>query len=292
MQKQTFDIVIAGGGIMGSATAYYLASADAGLRIAVVERDPSYEKASTTLSMANARIQFSMRKNVEISKYAFDILETFEEDMAVDGERPGIAYYREGNLFLIDETGRSAAENALKMQKELGCKVEWWDPETIAARYPLYDPKGYIGGTFGAEDGHLDAYAVLMSYRAKARSMGVEFHHDEVKTIRTHAGKTIGVDLASGGNLISPIVINCAGAWCTELARTAGVALPVQPVKRQVFALDTKVKPEGPLPLTILPSGLYFRTETGGTILLGKSMTDDPVGFEFSWDQNRFFDIL
>jgi glycine/D-amino acid oxidase-like deaminating enzyme len=68
--------------------------------------------------------------------------------------------------------------------------------------------------------------------------------------------------------------------------------MPVKPVKRQVFALDTAVKPEGPLPLTILPSGLYFRTETGDLLLLGKSMAEDPVGFDFTWDDKRFNEIL
>jgi glycine/D-amino acid oxidase-like deaminating enzyme len=68
--------------------------------------------------------------------------------------------------------------------------------------------------------------------------------------------------------------------------------LPIQPIKRQVFALDTAVKPAKPLPLTVLPSGLYFRSETGGLILLGKSMADDPSGFDFSWDDKRFMEIL
>jgi len=87
-------------------------------------------------------------------------------------------------------------------------------------------------------------------------------------------------------------VVNCAGAWAAQIAATAGVELPVVPIKRQVFALDTAVKPEGPLPLTVLPSGMYFRTETGGIILLGKSMTEDPAGFNFSWDEKRFMEIL
>ena len=64
------------------------------------------------------------------------------------------------------------------------------------------------------------------------------------------------------------------------------------PTKRQIFALDTQVKSSVPLPLTILPSGLYFRTETGNLILLGKSMEDDPVGFDFTWDDKRFTEIL
>jgi len=96
------------------------------------------------------------------------------------------------------------------------------------------------------------------------------------------------VTLGSGERLTSRIVVNCAGPWAAQVAETAGVIIPVEPVKRQIYALETAVKPEGPLPLTFLPSGLYFRTETGGLILLGKSMDDDPVGFDFTWDEKRF----
>jgi glycine/D-amino acid oxidase-like deaminating enzyme len=100
------------------------------------------------------------------------------------------------------------------------------------------------------------------------------------------------VELAAGETLSAGCVVNCGGAWAAQIAQTAGVTLPVIPVKRQVFALDPAVKPEGPLPLTVLLSGLYFRTETGGLILLGKSMEDDPVGFNFAWDDQRFMEVL
>jgi glycine/D-amino acid oxidase-like deaminating enzyme len=151
---------------------------------------------------------------------------------------------------------------------------------------------GLVGGTFGPQDGYFDAYAALMGYKAKARSLGAEYIADEVINITTAGGRTTGVKLNSGKSLTSKYIINCAGAWAAGVARTAGVKLPVEPVKRQVFALDPAVKPEGPLPLTILPSGLYFRTETGGQILLGKSMKEDPVGFDFNWDEKRFMEIL
>jgi len=149
-----------------------------------------------------------------------------------------------------------------------------------------------MGGTFGPQDGHLDAYSVLMAYRAKAKALGTKFLKDEVVEITTSQKTVGGVRLASGDTLAAKIVVNCAGAWAAKVARTANVHLPVVPIKRQIFALDTAVKPAGPLPLTILPSGLYFRTETGNLILLGKSMDDDPIGFDFSWDQKRFTEIL
>ena len=290
--KDAYDVVIVGGGIMGSATAYYLMKKDARLEVAVVERDPTYERASTTLSMANIRIQFSLKENVQISRYAFEALDRFEEDMTVDDDRPCIAFRREGNLFLVDREGRAAAEKGRELQKSLGGPVEWWSPREIREHYPLYDASAYEGGTFGPKDGHLDAYAVLMGYKAKARSLGARFIRDEVTGVLIGGKEVSGVSLASGGTLSSKVVVNCAGAWASEVANTAGIQIPVVPVKRQVFALDTKVKPAGPLPLTILPSGLYFRTETGNLILLGWSFDDDPVGFDFSWDQKRFVDLI
>jgi FAD-dependent oxidoreductase domain-containing protein 1 len=292
MENRTFDVIIVGGGIIGSATAYYLVKNDDKLKVAVVERDPTYERASTTLSMANIRIQFSLKENIEVSKYAFEILDRFEEEMTVEDERPHIAFRREGNLFLVDEKGLVAARSALDLQKSLGCPVEWWSPGEVAEHYPLYDPSPFQGSTFGPGDGHLDPYAVLMGYKAKARSLGAEYIKDEVAGIVSRGKQVEGVLLVSGAKLFSRTAVNCAGAWAAEVAGTAGVEIPVSPVKRQVFALDTKVKPEGPLPLTILPSGLYFRTETGNLILLGKSLDHDPVGFDFRWDEKRFTELL
>ena len=291
MTRKSYDILIVGGGIMGSSVAYNLINADSTLRIAVIEMDSAYENSSTTRSAANARIQFSLRQNIEISQYAFETLKKFNESMAVDGATVDVRFRQEGNLFLVDKEGRGASEKAFALQRELGCSVEWWSTEKIKEVYPLYDPSGMEGGTFGPEDGHLDAYGMLMGYRKKAISLGVEYINDEVVRICKDSGRATGVCTGAGKELNAKYVVNCAGAWAAGVAETAGIGIPVEPVKRQIFILDTKVKPEGPLPLTILPSGLYFKTE-GDLILLGKSLAEDPVGFSFSWHEQRFLDIL
>ena len=288
MGNQQFDIVIIGGGIMGSATAYYLMKADPRLHLVVIEPDPTYSRASTALSMSNARIQFSMEENIRISRYAFEVLDRFEDEMMVDGNRPFIALRREGNLFLVDDAGRAAAEQAYALQRQLGCAVHWWSPGEVRDRFPLYEPADLVAGTYGPQDGHFDAFAVLMAYRSKAVSLGAVYMKDRVVDVRTAAGAVIGVSLASGSALTTGVAVNCTGAWAAQTAETAGVRLPVSPVKRQVFVLDPEIKPEVPLPLTVLPSGLYFRSETGGLIVLGKSMDTDPVGVDFQWDEDRF----
>ncbi len=292
MNQISSDVAIIGGGIMGSAVAYHLKQADANIDVVVVEMDPTYSKASTTLSLANVRIQFSFEQNIRISQFAFEVLEDFGEKMAVGDHRPDIAFRREGNLFLVDDPDIPSAEAAINLQKSLGCRVEWWTPEQIKQNYPLYAPEHLAAGTFGLLDGHFDAYAFLMGYKKKARSMGTRYIENRVTDVLTAGSRVRGVRLASGETLSANCVVNCAGAWAAEVARSARINLPVNPVKRQVFVLDTAVKPQGPLPLTVLPSGLYFRTETGGRILLGKSMPQDPVGFDFSWDDKRFMEIL
>ena len=212
--------------------------------------------------------------------------------MAVDGNKPKIYYHPEGNLFLVDENNEAQARRAFDLQQSLGCRIEWWTPQKIKEAFPLYETGSFLGGTYGPDDGHFDAYAALMGYKAKARSLGAEYLKNDVEEITTRSGRVTGVKLASNESLAARSIINCAGAWAVQVAATAGVNLPIEPIKRQVFTLDTAVKPQGPLPLTVLPSGLYFRTETGGVILLGKSMVEDPPGFDFSWDDKRFMEIL
>lgn len=100
--------------------------------------------------------------------------------MAVDGHPPAIFYRREGNLFLYTEETMPAAKRAFEMQKSLGCAIEWWTPEQVLEHYPIYENlAGIKAATFGPEDGHFDAYAVLMAFKAKAQSLGVEYVQEE-----------------------------------------------------------------------------------------------------------------
>ena len=90
---------------MGCAIAYYLLRADPGLDVAVVEPDPTYARASTTLSDGNVRIQFNLVENIRMSQYALEVERTFAADMEVSGFRPEISARHQGNLFTVDETG-------------------------------------------------------------------------------------------------------------------------------------------------------------------------------------------
>jgi FAD-dependent oxidoreductase domain-containing protein 1 len=290
MSHTEADVVIVGGAVMGSATAYHLARLDPGLRVMVVEKDPTYRYSSTLLSDGNVRIQFNLEENIRISQYAFEVLETFATDMAVGAFSPDPAPRHQGNLFLASAEHATEARRGMERQIALGCEVIWLDADEIGDRYPPFAGNGYVGGTFSQIDGAVDPNAVLHGYRRKSADLGVEYVEDEVTRLLTDGGAITGVELAGGSRLESPVVMNAAGAWCSGLAKTAGVDLPVTPVMRSVYTVETSIREE--VPSVFLPNGLYVLPEHEGTFAIGWSLSDDPVGFDFTYSRERFEDVL
>ena len=284
------DVAIVGGAIMGSATAYNLARLDPSLRVVVVEKDPSYRYSSTLLSDGNVRIQFNLEENIRISQYGFEVMETFPEDMAVGEFRPDPAPRHQGNLFLTTESDEPTARSGMERQISLGCDVEWLDADEVARRYPPYAGDGFIGGTFSQIDGSVDPNAVLHGYRRKAAAMGVEYLTGEAARLLAVDGAMRGVELTDGAIIEAPIVMNAAGAWGTDLAGTIGIALPVLPIMRTVYVVETPLREK--LPSVFLPNGIYLIPEHEGSFAVGWSLPDDPVGFDFTFTRERFEDVL
>jgi FAD-dependent oxidoreductase domain-containing protein 1 len=281
--SEKFDVIMAGGGVMGCATAYYLMGADPTMKVAIVEMDPEYKRNSTVLSDGNVRLQFNLKENILISLYGLERWKTFSEDMTVGDWRPAIDFRQEGNLFLTDEASQENAKAGLALQQSLGCEVSWLEPAEIKARFPLYNETKFSGGAFGPLDGTMDPQAVLIAFKRKAVDLGATFIEAEVAEVLHSAGVVNGVKLTEGTQLRAKYVVNSAGAWGTKLARTAGIELPVDPVRRQVFVLQTA---------TVFPSGLYLIQEHGGQFMCGKSLDDDPIGFDFTWNHDKFMDFM
>jgi glycine/D-amino acid oxidase-like deaminating enzyme len=277
---------------MGASTAYHLVQADPAIEVVVIEQDPTYARASTVLSDGNVRIQFNLEENIRMSQYTMEVLETFTDDMAVGAYRPELQPKHQGNLFLTDAPGRPAAIEGMERQQSLGASVEWLDEPEIAGRFPAFRSSTMVGGTLGPEDGSVDPSAMLRGYRAKAAALGASFVHAQVVGLEVDGGQISGVQLADGSRLLSPIVVNCAGAWAADLAATAGVDLPVQPVMRTVYVVSGTVASDG-LPSVFLPSGIYAIPEHGQTWLMAWSLPDDPVGYEFVPSvRSRFTDTI
>lgn len=283
--------MIVGGGAMGAATAYYLLQLSPDLGVAVVERDPSYRQSSTLLSDGNVRIQFNVEENIRMSQFAMEAIKDFPERMSVGSWRPEPAPREQGNLFLADRNGQEAARDGLRRQLALGCEVGWLDADEVVSRFPAFAGEGYVGGTFGPRDGSVDPTAVLQGYVRRSVADGAHYLQAEATSIRSELSQVTGVELADGTLLSAPVVINAAGAWCAVLVESQGVELPVIPVMRTVFTIDTHVPTEG-LPSVFLPSGLYLIPEHGNRFICAWSQRDDPVGYDFTFRREKFFDVV
>ncbi len=276
---------------MGCAIATYLLRHDSQLKIALIEKDLTYQYSSTVLSDGNSRVQFNVKENIQMSQYALKVLETFADDMAVDGDRPDVAFRQQGNLFLTDEAGRAEVEAGLALQQSLGCNVEWLTPGEARKVYPLLsaDESLFVGATFGRDDGTMSPQAVLEAYKKKAVALGAGLIEAEVTAVLHQANQVTGVQLKDGDVLQSNIVVNSAGAWGTHGAQACGVQIPVQPVMRQVYIVETAVRPKNILPLLLLPSGTYLIHEGHGVFMTAHSFADDLVTTtDFSWQRSKF----
>ena len=287
----TRDVVIVGGAVMGAATAYYLKHLEPSLRITVVERDRTYRQSSTMLSDGNVRIQFNLEENIRMSQFGLDALEDFGERMAVGDWEPDPAPRHQGNLFLTDAAHRHEADIGLERQRDLGCRVEWLDAAEIHRRFPAFDGAGYVGGTLGPLDGSVDPGAVLQGYVRKSAALGVEYLTAEASGLTRSGSAITGVTLADGTHLSAPVVVNACGAWCAPLAATVQVDLPVVPVMRTVYTVETAIDNEA-LPSVFLPSGLYVLPEAAGRFLIGWSQPDDPVGYDFTFSRGKFYELI
>ena len=287
------DVLIVGGASMGWSTAHHLLQLDPGLDLAVVERDPSLRHSSTMLSDGNVRIQFNLEENIVISQYAMECLETFPEAMATGDFVPDPQMRKQGNLFLVDEDGKSDAMEGLATQQGLGCDSEWLDMDVISGRYPALSSESLVGGTFGPDDGSVDPHAVVEGYRRKALATGATADDAEVQSLELVGDHVRGVHLADGTRVESDIVVVCAGAWSTGLLATAGVRIPVEPVMRTVYVVAGEVPGSDELPSAFLPSGVYVIPEKNGTFFMAWSTDMDPVGLDFTpAPRSRFYDMI
>jgi glycine/D-amino acid oxidase-like deaminating enzyme len=276
------DVVIVGGAAMGAATAYYLKALDPAVNVVVVERDPSYRHSSTVLSDGNVRIQFNLEENIRMSQFALEAVTDFSERMSVGEWRPEPSPHYQGNLFLTDKVGEAAAREGMARQLDLGCEVEWVEADEVGSRFPPYRGGGYSGGTLGPRDGSVDPSAVLQGYLRKSEALGVSYLTAEVARFRARGTAISGVTMSDGSTIDAARVVNAAGAWCAPLAATIGVDLPVEPVMRTVYTIETRID-NARLPSVFLPAGLYVIPETAGRFLVGWSQPDDPVGYDFTF---------
>jgi sarcosine oxidase len=290
------DLVIVGGAIVGSSVATFLASRpDWSGRIILVERDLTYRTSSTTLSAASIRLQFSTPLNIEISRFGVGLIKHLDRWLGVPGSQtPEVDFVEGGYLFLATPPGLSILQQHHALQRAHDVQVVLLDADELHARFPWMRTDDLAGGSLGlADEGWFDAYALLQAFRRKARSLGAEYLEGTVVAIEHDGERLTGVRLADGRRIATERVLNAAGPRAAEVAAMAGLELPVHPRKRHVYHFDCRERLR-PAPLTILPSGVYFRPE-GDTWIAGYSPRQgepDPDTLDLEMDRSLFDDVI
>lgn len=246
------EIVIIGAGVIGASIAYHLTMR--GVKdVLILERESEQGKGSTGKATGGVRAQFETEINIKMSLYSLEFLKNWEFDCW---------YEPRGYLFFAtDEWQFDYLKRNVEFQKSLGVKdVEIVDTETIKEICPILNCEDITGGSFGANDGFVNPLAIMRGFTAKAEENGAKIEFEtKVLSIETENRKVCAVE-TNKGRIECEKVVLATGAWAKELAKTAGIDLPVEPQKRQiVWAKSQKTLPEN-LPMVIdIGSGFHFR---------------------------------
>jgi FAD-dependent oxidoreductase domain-containing protein 1 len=280
-----YDVVIIGGAIVGSSVAYYLREEGFSGSIALVERDPQFVQAATTLSCASIRQQFSIPENIRLSQFTLGLFRRLKEEFGADAD---IGFRENGYLILSSDGGLPVLRANHAAQEAEGADIVIEDAQALVRRFPWLSPEGIAAGAFGRTgEGWFDAHAYLQLFRRALRTKRIDFINASVAGIEREGDRISAVLLDNGERLEAGTVVNAAGPNAGEVSTMAGIALPVEPRKRSVFVFEARDK-FADMPLIVDPSGIYVRPEgtvyiTGGAEPEEGETAADPQDFDPDW---------
>jgi FAD-dependent oxidoreductase domain-containing protein 1 len=256
-------VVIVGGAIVGSMTAYFLREQGHEGPITVLERDPSYQFSSTARSVSAIRTQFASPVNVRMSLFGAAFIKSLKQRF---GPAADIGFRERGYLILGSEDTIEDCRAMARMQIENGASIAVLGPEELAVRFPWLNLDGVGLGTLGTtNEGWFDAWALLQLARAAARRAGVDYRHAEAVGFETKASRITAVRTAAGETIAADWVVNAAGPASGRVASWLGIELPVAPRKRTVFHLKARLDGSA-MPLLFDGQGTWMRPEGDGFI--------------------------
>ncbi len=290
-------IVIVGGGVIGSSIAWHLRTGGGdgdGAAVTVVERDPSYRRASSFLAMGGVRQQFSSAANIRLAQHSVRFYRQFDATMGASGARPRAWFRQRGYLFLVNDAMAERFERRYAKQRSLGANVERIDVDAIRARVPDLRLDDIRFGLFGPDDGYANPREVLAGFRRAAEAAGATYVTGAVTGVAVDGGRVQGVTLDGGATVACHTLVNAAGPFAATLAAMAGVDLPVTPVRQQLFRCALPRHWPYRFPVVIDPTGVHWRhddpTAPDGQdrIVVAKTKLDEPPGEHFDCDMSRW----
>jgi sarcosine oxidase subunit beta len=285
--KSTAEVIIVGGGIVGSAIAFYLEKL--GMKdVVIIEKDRFIGAGATAKCAGGIRAQFSSEVNIKISLMSENLLESFQEETGEEG-----IFDQCGYLFMVstDEQEDIFRKN-LELQKANDVPVEWLSPEDIREFVPNVKLDDILGGTFCHKDGIGDPHVFTHGYANAARKLGATIELEtEVTGVTVEGGKIAGVS-TNKGDISGRILIDAAGPAAALIGKMTGIELPIEPIKRQISTTSPLGWLDHRFPMVVdVSSGLYCHRESGG-LLLGWADPNTQPGFDESLDPDYTDEII
>lgn len=252
--------IIIGGGGMGSSTACFLSEMAApGERITVIERDATYQTASSSLSASSIRQQFSTPVSVQLSQFGWEFMSSCADEAGVPGGAVGLN--GRGYLFLGREDQAASLRQRANGNRALGISIQEFTREQLADRYPWMHCGDIAYGAIGTTgEGWFDGYMLQQLYRTRARSRGVRYAQGEVVHLEVRGSRIVAALLADGSRIEGDRFVNAGGAWSAIVARAVGVEVPVRARRRTIFVVSCPT-PLADFPILIDSSGIFVRPE-------------------------------
>jgi sarcosine oxidase, subunit beta len=275
------DVVIIGGGIVGSSIAYQLTQA--GCRsVVILERESHQGKGSTGKSMGGVRAQFSTESSIRMSLYSIPFFRDFEQTM---GHPSG--YRAQGYLLLAtNERHMGYLRTNVRIQTAAGLDaVRLVTNDDIVRIVPQLRSDDIVGGTFCSIDGFVDPYSVMTGFTLRAVDQGAQLFRDAAVTAIDRDSKGVSAVHTAQGKIETRIVVNAAGAWSAGVAKMAGLDLPVEPLRRMLVPTEPFEKISHGAPMTIdLSTGFHFRPEGLG-LLMAWADPEEKSSFNTNFDR-------
>lgn len=283
---QHADVLIIGGGAIGSAAAYFLRRRPGAPGVLVVEPDPTYALASTPRATGGVRRLFSCPENIRMSQASMEFFTRFDEHTAVDGEAPDLGWRPGGYLFVVDDRAAHIVERNAATQRRLGVDVQLLDRAALATCFPSIRSDDLTFAAYTPGDGWLDPNAVLQGLRGKARHLGARYLKDRVAGMARNGRRVTQATLESGESITCDFVINATGAWAAGVCAQIGMSLPVAPMRRFEHYVEIEQTLE-PLPLIKDLDRLVARPEGRG-YSVGLVDGSEQRGFKFDVEPGYF----
>jgi sarcosine oxidase, subunit beta len=285
---QTAEVVIIGGGIVGSSIAYHLTAAGC-KDILVIERETAQGKGSTGKSMGGVRAQFSTPVNIQMSLYSIPFYASFDERLGYPAD-----YRPQGYLFCATaEKHLAYLRTNYEKQIALGLKnVRLITADEIRAMFPQLRSDDIVGGSFCSTDGFVDPYSVMNGFMGWAADHGAKlWKNTEVTNIQLDA-KGIGGVETTRGSVSTRKVVNAAGAWAASIARMLNLDLPVEPLRRMLVPTEPFDRFPHTAPMIIdMSNGFHFRPEALGFLLAWNDPEETP-GYKTDFEPGFIEKIL